>query len=93
MVGGLIEACELLQQLPYRHRHFWLLSDGEPDNPVAVRRQLGILKNHVSSVTALGLGPNTTSLSKLFPSALTNLSASELPGLAGRFFQRMARAA
>lgn len=93
MVGGLIEACELLQQLPYRHRHFWLLSDGEPDNLDGARRQLEILKNHVSSVTALGLGPDTTSLSKLVPSALTNLSASQLPRLAGNFFQRMARAA
>jgi uncharacterized protein YegL len=93
MVGGLIEACELLQQLPYHHRHFWLLSDGEPDDPDGARRQLGILKNHVSSITALGLGPDTTSLSKLVPSALTNLSARQLPALAGRFFQRMARAA
>lgn len=93
MAGALAEAGGLLEKLPYRHRHFWLLSDGEPDNFEDARRQLGLLRHHATSVTALGLGPETTSLSKLVPSARVNLSPSQLPQLAGRVFARMARAA
>ncbi len=93
LTGALIEARELLEELPHRHRHFWLLSDGEPENFDDARRQLGVLRQHASSITALGLGPDTSSLAKLVPSARINLSPSQLPQLAGRVFAQMARAA
>lgn len=93
MAGGLAEAGRLLNDLPHRHRHFWLLSDGEPDNFPSAQRQLDVLRQHAASITALGLGPDTASLSKLVPSAQINLSPSQLPQLAGRVFARMARAA
>lgn len=93
MADGLVEAGRLLEELPHRHRHFWLLSDGEPENLPDARRQLGVLRQHAASITALGLGPDTASLSKLVPSARVNLSPSQLPQLAGRVFARMARAA
>jgi uncharacterized protein with von Willebrand factor type A (vWA) domain len=92
MAGGLAEAGRLLEALPHQHRHFWLLSDGEPESFPASQHQLGVLRRHASSITALGLGPDTASLSKLVPSARTNLSPSQLPQLAGRVFARIARA-
>jgi Mg-chelatase subunit ChlD len=93
LAGALVEAVDLLQELPQRHRHFWLLSDGEPENFEDARRQLGVLRQHSSSITALGLGPDTASLAKLVPSARINLRPSQLPQLAGRVFARMARVA
>jgi Mg-chelatase subunit ChlD len=93
MTLALSRANELIQELPHRHRHFWLLSDGEPDDPEGTRRELRALQSHTSTITALGLGPKTDSLRKLVPSALTNLSSAHLPHLAGRLFQRMARVA
>jgi hypothetical protein len=93
MTLALSRANELIQELPHRHRHFWLLSDGEPDDPEGTRRELRALQSHTSTITALGLGPQTDSLRKLVPSALTNLSSAHLPHIAGRLFQRMARVA
>jgi Mg-chelatase subunit ChlD len=91
MTQALSRANELIQELPHRHRHFWLLSDGEPDDPEGARRELRALQSHTSTITALGLGPETDSLRKLVPSALTNLSTAHLPHLASRLFQHMAR--
>ena len=93
LAGGLKVACELLQQLPHRHRHFWLLSDGEPEDAEAAKRQLRVLKEHASSIIALGLGPDTQDLTQLVPSARTNLTPSQLPNLTKRLFAQMAKAA
>ena len=92
LARALVEARDLLEELPQRHRHFWLLSDGEPENLDEARRQLGVLRQHASSITALGLGPDTSSLSKLVPSARINLSPNQLPQITGRIFAQMARA-
>jgi Mg-chelatase subunit ChlD len=92
LAGALIEAKDLLEELPQRHRHFWLLSDGEPENLEEAHRQLRVLRQHATSITALGLGPDTSSLSKLVPSARINLSPNQLPQITGRIFAQMARA-
>jgi Mg-chelatase subunit ChlD len=92
MEPGLTAALSQLRSMPNRHRHFWLLSDGEVCDEEEVRAPMMMIRQKAASVTGLGLGPDTESLAKLVPGAITNLQAKQLPALAGRLFQRLSRA-
>lgn len=83
-------AATILKGTPHRHRHLWLLSESDPDDEAATRREISLLRPQLRSPCALGLGPETESLAKLVPGALTNLSASQLPVLATRLFSKHA---
>jgi Mg-chelatase subunit ChlD len=86
MKAGLQAAAALLKETPHRHRHLWLLSDGEPNDETGTRREITLLRPQLRSLCALGLGPDTESLAKLVPGAMTNLQASQLPALTTRLF-------
>jgi len=65
---------------PFQDRFVFVLSDGEPDNAEAARRQIARLAADGISVMGLGLGPETLRLRELLPVSQVNLAADELPG-------------
>ncbi|MFO1437593.1 MAG: VWA domain-containing protein [Verrucomicrobiaceae bacterium] len=90
MAQGLMLACRHVVKMPSRDRHLWLLSDGDPDEPGDAKRLIEHARKYFRTMTALGLGPETEGLKKLIPHSITNLSADQLPALAGRIFKKMA---
>jgi len=65
---------------PFQDRFVFVLSDGEPDDAEAARRQIARLAADGISVMGLGLGPETLRLRELLPVSQVNLAADELPG-------------
>jgi hypothetical protein len=86
MTAGVKCAGEILTEIPGRHRHLWLLSDGRPTGRKAARDAIASVTRIAHTVTGIGLGPETDALRTLIPNAMVNVTPEELPDLAASLF-------
>jgi hypothetical protein len=86
-------ASRLLTHCPNRHRHLWILSDGEygdGEKSQTLRKLLRAIRADGTCVHGLGLGPKSTSLAKLLPGSATDISPRELPQVFATLLQGLA---
>jgi Mg-chelatase subunit ChlD len=74
-------ASTLLDSSPHRHRHLWILSDGETRNPETARKKLRAIGRDGVMLHGLGLGPDSIGIATLVPGAPANLSPAQLPAI------------
>jgi len=72
-------ASRILGDSPHRHRHLWILSDGDTRDPDDARRKLRTLRRGSVLIHGLGLGPESEEISTLVPGAPVNLAPAQLP--------------
>lgn len=72
-------ASRLLTACPNRHRHLWILSDGETANPDEARRLLRSIRADGTRIHGLGLGEDSREIATLIPGSPTNLQPHQLP--------------
>jgi Mg-chelatase subunit ChlD len=90
MAAGIVSAGAMLSEIPRRNRHLWLLSDGNPNSRNRAKQALADVSEVASTVTGIGLGPETNALKELVPGAMVNIQPEELPSLAARLFSSQA---
>jgi Mg-chelatase subunit ChlD len=79
MTRALTLASRILKKCPNRHRHLWILSDGETSNPQEARRILRAIRVGGTTIHGLGLGDQSSEIATLIPGAATMLSPHLLP--------------
>ena len=80
-------AIQHLNQCPNRHRHLWILSDGDTRDPDDARLKLRAIRRDGVRVHGLGLGPDSTEISDLIPGSPTNLTPNQLPAVFAKLLQ------
>jgi hypothetical protein len=80
-------ASTLLNQSPHRHRHLWILSDGDTRNLNVARQKMHALRRNGTQIHGLGLGPDSVQIAALVPRSPTNLSPKQLPEVFARMLQ------
>lgn len=73
-----------LEQSGFQDRFLVVLSDGHPDNPPEVRKELAQLRAEGIRVIGLGLGPETRGLARFIPNSLTELQPEAVPTVFSR---------
>lgn len=79
IVNALKLASRILTHCPNRHRHLWILSDGDSNNPDQARRMLRGIRADGTRIHGLGLGDESGEIAKLIPGSPFNLQPHELP--------------
>ncbi|MEI7910590.1 MAG: vWA domain-containing protein [Verrucomicrobiota bacterium] len=80
-------ATQHLNQCPNRHRHLWILSDGDTRDPDEARTKLRSIRRDGVRVHGLGLGPESTEIADLIPGSPTNLTPNQLPAVLAKLLQ------
>lgn len=83
LAGALRRVRETLAAWPQREQHVIVLTDGEPHDEDAVRRELARCRAADLGVVGLGLGPGTEAVARLFPAGRGGLRVHELPEVMG----------
>ena len=76
---ALDRAAGLLDLTTRRHRHLWILSDGNTRNPEAARGKIRAIRRGGCLVHGLGLGPDSGQIATLIPRSPINLAPHQLP--------------
>ena len=70
-----------------RHRHLWILSDGDTHDPDDTRLKLRAIRRDGVRVHGLGLGPESTEIADLIPGSPVNLTPNQLPAVLANLLQ------
>jgi len=84
MAEAIEQAGRELQKRTADPRLLFVLSDGEPSEPVATTAAVARLTPIGITAIGLGLGPQTAGLARIFPRAATGIAPADLPGCLGK---------
>lgn len=74
-------AKRIFEESPHRHRHLWILSDGDTQQLEEAQRQLRSLRDSGVMIHGLGLGPDSQEIATLVSGAQTGLTPQQLPSV------------
>lgn len=74
-------ASRFLAESPHRHRHLWILSDGDTQQVEEAQRRLRAIRSSGVIIHGLGLGPDSNEIASLVRGARTGLTPQQLPSV------------
>jgi Mg-chelatase subunit ChlD len=87
MSSALDLAAHHLNQCANRHRHLWILSDGDTHDPDDARLKLRAIRRDGVRVHGMGLGPDSNEIARLIPGSPTKLTPNQLPAVFAKLLQ------
>lgn len=80
-------ASRILTKYPNRHRHLWILSDGDTRDPDQARSLIRSIRANGTRIHGLGLGDDSREIATLIPGSPTRLQPRDLPSTFSRLLQ------